>query len=79
MTFSQSEIAKIINDCEILILPDDSTIEDAITSENSNSLLSKSLTSELEKTEEDFEQIFQRSKLNKHRLPVSSKIPLLFY
>jgi hypothetical protein len=77
--YSEADIAKIINDCEILILPDNSSIEEVLANENQHLLQnSKPKEKEIEnheiledeETEEDFERIFQKSKLNKHRAPV---------
>lgn len=82
--YSESDIAKIINDCEILILPDDSTIEDVLVDENREIVIAgysggiqyekpkpSSSDIQIEQTDEEFEQIFQQSKLNNHRHPVS--------
>ena len=83
--YSDADIAKIINECEILILPDDTTIEEVLESndqtfsikQNSSETLGSELADgsdcQLEQTEEEFEQIFEHSKANKFRLPVSSK------
>lgn len=84
--YSDADIAKIINECEILILPDDTTIEEVLASndqtfsikQNSaeafNSRDADGSDCQLEQTEEEFEQIFQHSKVNKFRLPVSCKL-----
>lgn len=78
--FSEADIAKIINDCEILILPDEASIED-FQIDNSQLPPKQNLKIEgeqtiaekqPEETEEDFEAIFQASKANKQNIPVSN-------
>jgi hypothetical protein len=68
-SYSEADIAKLINDCEILILPEDCTIENAIGDENQQLLpvaqiqgCSDDRFGETE--EEEFERIFQQSKQN---------------
>lgn len=80
--YSDAEIAKIIDKCEILILPENSSIEEVLGSENQleSNLNEKNLFSSIdvdapeakaEDTEEDFERIFQASKANKQQVSVS--------
>lgn len=74
--YTEADIARIINDCEILILPDGTSIDEAgYSSEASNSVIqasSQKLSIVVEKTqeEEDFEQIYQASKLKKRAIKV---------
>lgn len=83
--FSEADIAKIINDCEILILPDNSSIEEVLANEN-QLLLNDSKTNQekakvkevheipdeslLDETEDDFERMFQSSMFNKYSVSV---------
>lgn len=80
--YNEADIVKLINDCDILILPDNSSIEEALASEN-RQLLSAQKPQETsqeiheipddppeEQSEADFERIFQQSKLNKNKVPV---------
>lgn len=71
--YSEVDIARIINDCEILILPDNSSIEEVLTNENQHLLSSFNpagedqfaMIPEAEETEEDFERIYQQTRANK--------------
>lgn len=54
--YSEEDIAKIINDCEILILPENSSFEDVLTSEIENLFVeSQQLSSKVIKTDEKLE------------------------
>lgn len=59
--YSEAEIAKIINDCEILILPENIPIEEGLKIGN---LLSEKPPDEesREETEDDFERFYLNSK-----------------
>lgn len=82
--YSEADIAKIINECEILILPEEASIED-FQIDNSQ-LQSKPILkvegeqkideTQPEETEDDFEAIFQASKANKQIIPVSNWISI---
>lgn len=84
--YTEAEIARIINDCEVLFVPEGSTIEEAeyardslLTPRKKNvkSLLLTRYLNEAEFVEstsdEDFEKIFQASKTKKQTLKVSSR------
>lgn len=82
--YSEADIAKIINDCEILILPENTSFDDVITNEiedlfecnqNSNENVRQSVKEpEIEETEEVFEQIYQNSKENQNNEVIVSLI-----
>ena len=59
--FSETDFAKIIDDCEIIILPDNASIEDALSSENL--LNHQKLAAE---ANEDFEQSYWNSKAKRN-------------
>lgn len=74
--YSEADIAKIINDCEILILPENTSLEDVRASEidgfhlakqNSQEVVNKvEEESEVQETDEDFEEMYQNSKTNQN-------------
>lgn len=86
--YSEENFAKLIDDCEILILPDNSSIDDVLSHEDQSNYLSnlsvnhnsKSedqqaaavvIEARSEETDDDFEQLYQRSKLKRHNVIVS--------
>lgn len=82
---SEEDFAKLISDCDILFLPDNSTIEEALSAESSNLLLSKTNESKKHERrdqtpavvittndEDEFEAFFQKSKLKNKSAIVSS-------
>lgn len=81
--YSDENFAKLINDCEILILPDNSSIEDVLShgdqsnylsnySVNHNSISDVVIQAKSEETDDDFEQLYQNSKLKRHNVIVST-------
>lgn len=72
--YSKADIAKIINDCEILILPENATLEDALSS---RTLLESEIPRvqadqevvqpKLEEETEDFERIFWNTKVKQNQ------------
>jgi hypothetical protein len=79
--YSEVDIARIINDCEILLLPDNSSIEEVLINESKHLLTSFGnagqnqpslvVTEQEEETEEEFERIYQQSCSKKNSLEVS--------
>lgn len=76
--YSEADIAKIINNCEILILPENTELENVFSSEdqhegeNSRAKTTKHDNQSLtEETEEDFEQIYRKTKENKYNVNVN--------
>lgn len=71
---SEAEYAKLINDCEIVIVPEESTIEEVLSRENQEitinnvrseeSGLTQFITSDHQDYEENFEAIYEFSKAN---------------
>ena len=77
-TLTQADIMKIINDSEILILPENSTVEEVLLKENeilnaNNNYRAITVVNLLpDDTEQDFEIIYQYSKTKRQNLVVSS-------
>lgn len=85
--YTEADIAKIISDCEILILPENTSFEDVVTSEINDLFIESQVVTkvesqqgvyevinqtEIEETEEEFERIYQNSKTNlNHEVAVS--------
>lgn len=77
-TLTQADIMKIINDSEILILQENSTVEEVLLKENeilnaNNNYRAITVVNLLpDDTEQDFEIIYQYSKTKRQNLVVSS-------
>lgn len=86
--YSEADIEKIINACEILILPDNTTIEEVLSSENQALSVVKNRNENLSEsqksvepsqpalTDKDFESIYQRSKIKLQNITVSCSFTL---
>lgn len=81
--YSEIDIARIINDCEILILPENSSIEEILTDESSHllgnicaagkseSVKLSMIEEQSDATEEDFEKIYQQTCMKRRSKEVS--------
>lgn len=80
--YSEEDITKLISDCEILILPDNMTLEDAREDLANIEVENRDIKAETKtaqeaidefdlETEEDFERIYDNSVATRHSVTVS--------